>query len=101
MKVTENTISYGVAECGHAGQIFRTGKCANCYIADLERPSKDYDLLLNVAARIRNAFEYGPGESDLDNEQPIHISVTLREWRELNFALNRLRREQLSGDNRQ
>lgn len=30
-------ISCGTASCGHVGQIFPTGKCAHCYIADLER----------------------------------------------------------------
>lgn len=54
---------------------------------------KDYALLMNVASRIRNSFEYNPGHSDLDNEQPIHLRVTLREWRELNYALNVLQRE--------
>lgn len=29
-------ISYGTASCGHAGQIFKTGLCAHCYIAKLE-----------------------------------------------------------------
>jgi hypothetical protein len=51
---------------------------------------KDYALLLAVSKRIRDAFNYDPGHSDLDNEQPIAIHVTLRDWRELNFAVNRL-----------
>jgi hypothetical protein len=29
-------ISVGSCSCGHYGQLFRTGKCANCYIAELE-----------------------------------------------------------------
>ncbi len=51
---------------------------------------RDYKLLLAVASRIRDAFHYDPGHSDLDGEQPIHITVTLRDWRELNFALRSL-----------
>lgn len=34
--MNKETIHYGTAECGHVGQIFRTGKCAHCYIAELE-----------------------------------------------------------------
>lgn len=29
-------ISFGTCPCGHYGQLFRTGKCAHCYIAELE-----------------------------------------------------------------
>lgn len=63
-----------------------------------EARGKDYALLMNVASRIRNSFEYNPGHSDLDNEQPIHLRVTLREWRELNYVLNALQREPQSGE---
>jgi hypothetical protein len=52
---------------------------------------RDNELLVSVATRIRDAFRYDPGHSDLDNEQPIHISVTLRDWRELNYALNKMK----------
>lgn len=31
------TIAFGTCGCGTAGQLFRSGKCAHCYIADLER----------------------------------------------------------------
>lgn len=47
------------------------------------------DELKEMAAVIRDAFKYDPGHSDLDNEQPIHISVTLGDWRRLNYALMR------------
>ena len=73
-------VSCGVAECGHAGQIFRTGKCANCYIADLEK-------IAELSAKFRDGFNYNPGHSDLDREQPIHIAVTLGQWSDLDFAL--------------
>jgi hypothetical protein len=43
--------------------------------------------LVDAAAAIRDAFHYDPGHSDLDDEQPIHISVTLGDWRKLNMAL--------------
>jgi hypothetical protein len=43
--------------------------------------------LYAAAKKIRDAFDYDPGHSDLDNEQPIHISVTLGDWRALNWAL--------------
>lgn len=38
-----------------------------------------------------DGFTYNPGHSDLDNEQPIHITVTLGDWRKLNWALSGLR----------
>lgn len=43
--------------------------------------------LVEAAAKIRDAFEYDPGHSDLDDEQPITIHVTLGDWRKLNLAL--------------
>lgn len=42
--MNQETISYGTASCGHVGQIFRTGKCAHCYIADLEKLIDDAKL---------------------------------------------------------
>jgi len=49
--------------------------------------TRDHALLLSVAKRIRDAFTYDPGHSDLDNEQPIHVRVTLGAWRRLNGLL--------------
>lgn len=52
--------------------------------------SADYRLLDNLAdaaSRFRDAFTYDPGHSDLDDEQPITITVTLGDWRRLNQAL--------------
>ena len=44
--------------------------------------------LAEIAVRFRDAFNYDPGHSDLDREQPINISVTLGDWRDLNAALS-------------
>lgn len=46
--------------------------------------------LATFAAVFRDAFSYDPGHSDLDNEQPITIGLTLGDWRKLDFALNAL-----------
>lgn len=43
--------------------------------------------LREAAKPFRDAFHYNPGHSDLDNEQPITIFVTLGAWRRLNMAL--------------
>lgn len=92
-------ISYGTASCGHTGQIFKTGKCAHCYIAELEsdvkrllcidsgRELQRLYKIEEIALKFRDAFRYDPGHSDLDREQPIHITVTLGQWRDLNCAL--------------
>jgi len=65
------------------------GIMARAYLAlRSETRSRENALLVSVATRIRDAFNYDPGHSDLDGEQPIHITVTLRDWRELNYALN-------------
>lgn len=55
-----------------------------------EYRSTDYRLLDNLtdaAQRFRDAFHYNPGHSDLDNEQPITITVTLGDWRRLDRLL--------------
>ena len=44
--------------------------------------------LYGAARKFRDAFHCDPGHSDLDREQPIHITVTLGDWRDLNYALN-------------
>jgi len=43
--------------------------------------------LLKTARVIRDAFHYDPGHSDLDREQPIHITTTLGAWRDLNYIV--------------
>lgn len=56
--------------------------------------------LIKIAAKFRDGFTYDPGHSDLDNEQPIHVRVTLGDWRALSYVLGQLEREtQSSGDN--
>lgn len=44
--------------------------------------------IFDAARRFRDAFTYDPGHSDLDDEQPISISVTLGDWRKLDIALS-------------
>ena len=48
--------------------------------------------LISIATEICNAFKYDPGHSDLDNEQPIHITIPLGTWRSLNFVLGQIER---------
>lgn len=48
---------------------------------------RDLRDLREAATPIRDAFHYDPGHSDLDDEQPIHITTTLGAWRRLNMAL--------------
>jgi hypothetical protein len=43
--------------------------------------------LADVARKFRDAFHYNPGHSDLDREQPITITVTLGDWRDLDYLL--------------
>lgn len=45
-------------------------------------------ILKSAATDIRDAFNYDPGHSDLDNEQPINITIPLGTWRRLNLALS-------------
>lgn len=37
-----------------------------------------------------SAFKYDPGHSDLDNEQPIHITVPLGTWRRASRLLTKV-----------
>lgn len=46
------------------------------------------DSLIAAVKPFRDAFKYGPGESDLDNEQPITVTVKLGDWRRLDRALH-------------
>ena len=52
--------------------------------------AKEIAQLLQIATKFRDAFHYDPGHSDLDNEQPIAIHVTLGDWRKLNWALQQV-----------
>lgn len=49
--------------------------------------------LYHAAKKIRDAFTYDPGHSDLDNEQPIFIRTTLGDWRRLHYELQRVEQE--------
>jgi hypothetical protein len=44
--------------------------------------------LRTIAQRFLDAFHEDPGHSDLDREQPIHITVTLGDLRDLRWALS-------------
>jgi hypothetical protein len=48
---------------------------------------QELEALAAASKVFRHAFTYDPGHSDLDNEQPIHITVTLGDWRRLDWAL--------------
>lgn len=39
-QVPQMQIAFGDCQCGEYGQLFRTGKCAHCYIAELEADVK-------------------------------------------------------------
>lgn len=43
--------------------------------------------LLKTARVVRDAFRPDPGHSDLDREQPIHITIPLGTWRDLNYLV--------------
>lgn len=84
-KLPHNTIIVGfVADEGDAKLIC---EAINTRAVSPGPNRDDFALLVSVAKRFRDGFDYNPGHSDLDGEQPIHISVTLRDWRELNYAL--------------
>ena len=41
-----------------------------------------------IARKICDSFTYDPGHSDLDNEQPIALHITLGDWRRLHYELS-------------
>ena len=50
---------------------------------------------LSLVKAICSGFEYNPGHSDLDDEQPIHVSMTLGDYRRAKRLQHELlRREQ-------
>ena len=55
-----------------------------------------YDLLAkDVTPLVRavvDGFDYNPGQSDLDNEQPIHVRMTLGDYRRAKRLLHQLER---------
>ena len=54
------------------------------------RYARDLIGLVKAARPFVEGFTYDPGHSDLDNEQPIHVQVTLGDWRRLNYFLSGL-----------
>lgn len=52
-----------------------------------EQLLREYADLKAAAIKFHDAFHYDPGHSDLDNEQPIHITVKLGDWRTLDYLL--------------
>lgn len=54
--------------------------------------------LAKIAAKFLDAFHENPGHSDLDREQPITITVTLGDLRDLNYALNAAPQVPTGGD---
>lgn len=55
---------------------------------------------MEAAKVFRDAFTYDPGHSDLDNEQPIAVHVTLGDWRRLNSVLAYLESTDIVGSNK-
>lgn len=50
--------------------------------------------VLPLVRAVVYGFEYDPGHSDLDNEQPIHISMTLGDYRRARGLLHELEKAQ-------
>ncbi len=46
-----------------------------------------------VLSAVVNGFTYDPGHSDLDNDQPINVRLTLGQWRVANRLLTQLKDE--------
>ena len=40
-----------------------------------------HDALNMIAVAVVVGYDYSPGDSDLDDEQPIHVRMTLGDWR--------------------
>jgi hypothetical protein len=57
-----------------------------------------HDLLViardahKLMTEVKAGFEYDPGHSDLDNEQPIHVTITLGAYRKLQWQIERIER---------
>lgn len=49
--------------------------------------------LLELSEAITNGFSYDPGHSDLYNEQPIHVRMTLGDYRRASDLKYRLKNE--------
>jgi hypothetical protein len=53
----------------------------------LLRMQKQRDSLVLALKPAVSGFEYDPGHSDLDDEQPIYVRMTLGEWRKARHAI--------------
>jgi hypothetical protein len=60
-KAQPQQISYGTAKCGHAGQIFKTGLCAHCYILYLENIVKHAPPRFDTTWCSQCGSNFGPG----------------------------------------
>lgn len=45
------------------------------------KATKDMKALESILMAVANGFTYDPGHSDLDDEQPIHVTMTLGDYR--------------------
>ena len=60
------------------------------------KPSIEQQLIVLVrdvtplVRAVKDGFDYDPGHSDLDDEQPIHVSMTLGEYRRASRLLYEL-----------
>ena len=51
------------------------------------RIKDERDQAWKLLRKVRDGFTYDPGHSDLDSEQPIHVRITLGDWRRINSLL--------------
>jgi hypothetical protein len=53
----------------------------------MDKAVKEINRLRAALEVVLKGYEYGPGESDLDNEQPIRVSMTLGDYRRIRSLL--------------
>ena len=44
-------------------------------------------MMLSILKAVFNGYTYDPGDSDLDDEQPISVSITLGDYRKVTRLL--------------
>lgn len=49
----------------------------------------DAALALELLGKVRDGFQFDPGTSDLDDEQPIHPCISLGDMRKIRNLLHR------------
>jgi len=64
--------------------------CVGCGDSENGMPLYWNDISLLIQA-VCLGYEYNPGSSDLDDEQPIHVSMTLGDYRKAKCLLKRVR----------